>query len=189
MDILEAILTRRSIRQYQDLPVPEDLIEKLLRAAMSAPSARNGQPWQFVVITDRQILRQVPIINPYATMAEYAPLAILICADTRLDQAPWYWPVDCAAAAENMLLAVHGLGLGAVWTGVWPRQQRMDGFHHLLNLPKPVLAHSLIVLGYPAEHVSSEDRYHPDRVHRNGWQLLSAAERDPPSKAAGSDKA
>jgi len=170
MEVLEAILTRRSVRKFQDQPVPEDLIEKLLRAAMSAPSARNGQPWQFVVITDRQFLKQVPVINPYAEMAEHAPLAILICADARLDHAPWYWPVDCAAAAENMLLAAHGLGLGAVWTGVWPREERMDGFHRLLHLPKPVTAHSLIVVGYPTEQLSPEDRYHQERVHRNGWQ-------------------
>ena len=99
--------------------------------------------------------------------------AILICADSRLDHAPWYWPVDCAAAAENMLLAAHGLGLGAVWTGVWPREERMDGFRHLFHLPKSVTAHSLIVVGYPTEHLSPEDRYHLDRVHRNGWQVQS----------------
>jgi nitroreductase len=173
MEVLEAIRTRRSIHRFQDRPVPEELIEKLLRAAMSAPSASNSQPWQFVVITDRQILRQVPIINPYAEMAEYAPLAILICADTRLDRSPWYWPVDCAAAAENMLLAAHGLGLGAVWTEAWPREERMDGFHGLLKLPEPVIAHSLIVVGYPDEQLPPEDRYHLDRVHRNGWQLQS----------------
>jgi nitroreductase len=171
MEVLEAILTRRSVRKFQDRAVPEDLIEKLLRAAMSAPSALNGQPWQFVVITDRQLLKQVPVINPYAEMAEHAPLAILICADSRLDHAPWYWPVDCAAAAENMLLAAHGLGLGAVWTGVWPREERMDGFRHLFHLPKPVTAHSLIVVGYPTEQLSPEDRYHRERVHRNGWQV------------------
>jgi nitroreductase len=169
MEVLEAIRTRRSIRQFQTQPVPEDLIEKLLRAAMSAPSARNGQPWQFVVITDRQILRQASAVNPYAQMAVMAPLAILICADLRLEKSPGYWPVDCAAAAQNMLLAAHGLGLGAVWTGVWPRTERMDGFHHLFSLPETVIAHSLIVVGYSAEQPSPEDRYLPERVHRNGW--------------------
>jgi nitroreductase len=170
MEVLEAIRTRRSIRKFLDRPVPQELVEILLRAAMSAPSARNSQPWQFVVISDRQILRQIPVINPYAEMAEHAPLAILICADTRLDRAPWYWPVDCAAAAQNMLLAAHGLELGGVWTGVWPREERMDGFRHLLNLPKPVIAHSLLVVGYPAEQLPPDDRYHPDRVHHDGWQ-------------------
>ena len=169
MEVLEAIRTRRSVRQFQERPVPDELIEKLLRAAMNAPSARNGQPWQFVVITDRQILRQASTINPYAKMAAGAPLAILICADTRLEKSSGYWPVDCAAAAQNMLLAAHGLGLGAVWTGVWPRQERMDGFRRLFSLPEPVIAHCMIVVGFAAEQPQPEDRYRVDHVHRNGW--------------------
>jgi len=169
MEVFEALCTRRSVRQYQDRPVPEELIEKLLRAATAAPSARNGQPWQFVVLTDREILRKASAINPHAGMAAQAPLAILICADKRLEKSHGYWPVDCAAAAQNMLLAAHGLGLGAVWTGVWPRQERMDGFGRLLKLPEAVIAHSLIVVGYPAEQPPPENRYRPDRVHRNGW--------------------
>ncbi len=169
MEVLDAILTRRSIRKFQDRPVSEELVEKLLRTAMHAPSARNSQPWQFVVITDRQILRQASAINPNAEMAARAPLAILICADPRLEKSSGYWPVDCAAAAQNMLLAAHGLGLGAVWTGVWPRKERMDGFRRLFDLPEPVIAHSLIVVGYPAEQPPPEDRYRSDRVHRNAW--------------------
>ena len=171
MDVSEAILTRRSIRQFEDRPVPDELIEKLLRAAMSAPSARNSQPWYFIVLTDRQLLRQASTVNPYAGMAAKAPLAILVCADTRLEKSSGYWPVDCAAAVENMLLAAHGLGLGAVWTGVWPRQERMDGFRRLFNLPEPVFAHSMVVVGYPAEQPSPEDRYQPERVYRNGWKV------------------
>jgi nitroreductase len=102
-------------------------------------------------------------------MAARAPLAILICADTQLEKSPGYWPVDCAAAAQNMLLAAHGLGLGAVWTGVWPRKERMDGFRRLFDLPESVIAHALIVVGYPAEQSPPEDRYRSDRVHHNGW--------------------
>ena len=169
METLEAISTRRSIRQYQDKPVPEELVEKLLAAAMSAPSARNAQPWQFVVITERGILRQVPAIMPYAPMAAHAPLAVLVCGDLGLELSAGYWVVDCAAAVQNLLLAAHALGLGAVWTGVYPRQERMAGLHRLLRLPDQVLAHSLIVLGYPAEQPPPQDRYRPDRVHRNGW--------------------
>jgi nitroreductase len=150
--------------------VPEDLVEKLLRAAMSAPSARNSQPWYFIVLTDRQLLQQASTVNPYARMAATAPLAILVCADARLEKSPGYWPVDCAAAVQNMLLAAHGLGLGAVWTGVWPREERMNGFRRLFNLPEPVIAHSMVVVGYPAERPLPEDRYQPERVHHNGWK-------------------
>jgi len=136
---------------------------------MSAPSACNAQPWQFVVIRDRKILKEVPRINPYAAMAEHAPLAILVCGDVSLEISAGYWVVDCAAAVQNLLLAAHTLGLGAVWTGVYPQQDRIEGFRNLLNLPQQVIPHSLIPMGYPAEEPADEDRFRPDRVHLDGW--------------------
>ncbi len=169
MDVLEAIHTRRSIRKFQEQPVAGQQIEKLLRAAAMAPSARNAQPWHFVVFTERHLLDRVPEVNPNAWMARDAPAAILVCGDLSLELSPGYWPVDCAAAVQNILLAAHGLGLGAVWTGIYPRQERIDGFRRLLNLPEPVIPHSLVVLGYPAETPASEDRYRPERVHWNMW--------------------
>ena len=171
MDALEAIHTRRSIRKYLDKPVPEELIQKLLAAAMQAPSACNQQPWQFVVIDDRTILAEIPKFMPNAAMAGKAPLAILVCGDVdlRVERSEGYWVVDCAAAVENMLLAAHALGLGAVWCGVYPREPRMEGMRRLLGLPKNVIAHSLVVLGYPGEQVPPEDRHRPERVRRNRW--------------------
>ena len=169
MDTLEAIRTRRSVRRYEDRPVPEELVQKLLAAAMAAPSARNAQPWQFVVIDDRRMLAEIATINPNAQMARHAPLAILVCGDLSLELSPGYWVVDCAAAVENMLLAAHALGLGAVWTGVYPRQERMDGLRRLVKLPDNVIAHSLVVLGYPAEQPPPRDSYRAERIHRNGW--------------------
>jgi nitroreductase len=169
MDTLEAIHTRRSIRKYQDTPVPEETLRKLLAAAMAAPSARNGQPWQFLVIDDRGILAEIPNINPNAKMAAEAPLAVLICGDLTLEKSAGYWVVDCAAAAENMLLAAHALGLGAVWTGVYPRQPRIDGLRQLFNLPENIMPHSLIVMGFAAEQPEHPDRFHPERIHRNRW--------------------
>ena len=126
MDTLLAIRTRRSIRAYQDKPVPEELTQKLLAAAMQAPSARNQQPWQFIVIDDRALLAKIPGVMPNAAMAAEAPLAILVCAELALEKSQGYWVLDCAAAVENMLLAAHALGLGAVWCGVYPREPR-DG--------------------------------------------------------------
>ena len=169
MDVLEAIHTRRSTRKFDDQPVPEELVQKLLAAAMQAPSARNQQPWQFVVIDDRALLAKIPDFMPNAAMVAEAPLAILVCGDLGLETSPGYWMVDCAAAVENMLLAAHGLGLGAVWCGVYPRDRRMDGLRQLVGLPPNVVAHSLVVLGYGAEKVPAEDRYRPDRVRRNHW--------------------
>lgn len=169
MEALEAIHTRRSIRQYEDRPVPAETVERLLAAAMMAPSARNAQPWHFVVIDDRATLDHIAEINLNAEMARRARLAILVCADLSLELSAGYWVVDCAAATQNMLLAAHALGLGAVWTGIYPRQERMETIGNLAGLPRYVKAHSLIVIGYPAEHRASEERYRPERVHRNRW--------------------
>jgi nitroreductase len=169
MDALEAIHTRRSIRKYQDKPVPEELLRRVLAAGMAAPSARNAQPWQFVVIDDRQLLAEIPRINPNAPMTAHAPVAILVCGDLDLEKSAGYWVVDCAAASQNMVLAAHALGLGAVWTGIFPRAKRAEGLCQLLDLPLNIQPHSLIVLGFPAEQPPSEDRYRADRVRRNRW--------------------
>ena len=169
MEALQAIHTRRSVRKYRDQPVPQEFVQKLLAAAMQAPSARNQQPWQFVVIDDRAILANISELMPTAAMAAEAPMAILICGDLDLEKSAGYWVVDCAAAAQNMLLAAHALELGAVWCGVYPREPRMEGLRRLVGLPEHVIAHSLVVLGYPAERVPPQDRYRPERVRRNRW--------------------
>jgi len=169
MDTLDAIRTRRSIRKYLDKPVPQDVLQQVLRAAMYAPSACNAQPWQFVVLEDCRLLREVPNIHPYAAMAAEAPLAVLVCGDTSFEVVSGFWVIDCSAAVQNLLLAAHALGLGAVWTGVYPQQERVEGFRRLLGLPKNVIPHSLIPLGYPAEQPPQEERYRPDRIHRNAW--------------------
>ena len=169
MDTLDAIHTRRSIRRYLDTPVGEELVQKLLAAAMQAPSARNQQPWQFVVIDQRAVLAEIPEFMPNAAMVAGAPLAILVCGDLDLEKSQGYWVVDCAAAAENMLLAAHALGLGACWCGVYPREKRMEGLRKLIGLPQNVIAHSLIVIGQPAEQVRGENRYRAERVHRDRW--------------------
>lgn len=169
MEVMEAIHTRRSIRKFQQKAVPDDLVTDLLAAAMSAPSAGNQQPWQFVVITDREILGKVPGLNPYAAMAKDAPLAILICGDLALEKFPGYWVQDCSAATQNLLLAAHCKGLGAVWTGIYPLDDRVEGFMKLCNLPEKVIPLALVVIGYPAQTLPPEDRLRKDRVHRNLW--------------------
>jgi nitroreductase len=169
VNTLDAIHSRRSIRKYLDKPVPPDVFQQVLSAAMYAPSACNQQPWQFVVLDDRKLLREVPKINSYAAMAAEAPVAILVCGDSSLETVPGYWVIDCSAAVQNLLLAAHALGLGAVWTGVYPQQERVEGFRRLLGLPKHVTPHSLVPLGYPAEQPPQEERCRADRVHRNGW--------------------
>lgn len=171
MDVLEAIHTRRSIRKYQDKPVPDELVRKLLAAAMSAPSADNCQPWQFLIVTDRAKLAEIPKVHRYAAMAKDAPLAILVCGEEGLELSPGsgYWVLDCAAAVENLLLAAHALGLGAVWTGVYPGRERIEAFRRFFDLPEHVTPHTFIPIGYPARQLPPEDRYRADRVHRDVW--------------------
>lgn len=169
MDTLTAIHTRRSIREYTDQPISEEAVQEILKAAMAAPSAGNQQPWQFIVITDPEILKEIPKINPYAEMAVTAPLPILICGDLKIERFAGYWVVDCSAATQNMLLAAHALGLGAVWTGIYPMEDRMDAFTKLIGCPEHILPHSLVVIGYPAQERQHPDRFKPERVHHNEW--------------------
>ncbi len=169
MNVIDAIHTRRSIRKYEDRPIPDDAVETLLAAAMTAPSARNAQPWHFVVIDDRAQLDACAEVCPHAAMIRGAPLAIVVCGDLDLEKSEGYWPLDCAAAVENMLLAAEGIGLGACWCGVWPREARIEGLRKLFDLPPRIFAHSLVVLGYPSEKPGRKERYRPDRIHRNRW--------------------
>ncbi|MCX7817510.1 MAG: nitroreductase family protein [Syntrophales bacterium] len=169
MDALEAIFTRRSIRKFTSQPVSETFVETILRAAMSAPSAGNQQPWHFIVVDDRTLMDQIPTFCPYAAMCREAPLGILVCGDTALEKHQGFWVQDCSAATQNLLLAAHALGLGAVWTGVYPRNERVRGFRELLKIPSHVIPFAFVVIGYPAEHPQPVDRFRPDRIRRNLW--------------------
>jgi len=169
MDTLEAIMSRRSIRKYTDNRVPVEFIEQLLRAGMAAPSAANEQPWHFVVITERKTLIQVPTFHPHSHMLKEAALAILVCNDGALELTKGRGVLDCSAATENMLLAAHELGLGAVWVGIYPVQERMNGMRKLLNMPTRIVPISLVSIGYPDERPRMEDRFKPERVHYERW--------------------
>lgn len=169
MEAIDAILTRRSIRKYTKQPIPDDTIKELLEAAASAPSAGNQQPWHFVIIDDRDALNEIPSFHPHSTMLKNADKAILICADKKLEKHKGYFPLDCSAATENILIAAHAKGLGGCWLGIYPREERIIGMRKLLNIPEHVIPFSLISLGYPAEEKHSEDRYDSSRVHRNRW--------------------
>ena len=169
MEVFKAIYQRRSIRKYTDQPVSQELVQELLGAAMMAPSAGNAQPWQFIVITNRETLTKIKDFNPYAGMAAQAPLAILICGDLDLEKFPGYWIQDCAAATQNLLLAAYARNLGAVWTGIYPMEDRIAHFHRYFGLPDRVIPMALVVIGWPAQKIKSEDRYKADRVHREKW--------------------
>ncbi len=169
MDAIEAILTRRSIRKYTDKKISKELIDVLLHAAMHAPSARNCQPWHFVVVTERNVLDELAVVHPYGKMLKQARLAILVCGDRFIEESDNYINQNCSAATQNILLAAHANGLGAVWLGVYPRKQRMKGISKLLILPEHILPISLISIGYPAEMISKPERFKHERIHYNNW--------------------
>ncbi len=166
---MKAILQRRSIRAYKSTPVAEEDVEYILRAAMAAPSAGNQQPWHYIVIDDRDLLNRVPDVHPYAEMCRQSPAAILVCGDPSLEKHTGYWVQDCSAATQNILIAATAKGLGSVWLGVYPREERMKGLGQLLHIPEEIIPFALIALGYPAEEKGSADRYKSERVHKNGW--------------------
>lgn len=167
--VIDAILTRRSIRRYSGKPVDKSTIRTLLTAAMFAPSARNQQPWHFIVIEKNDLMNRIMEIHPYASMLSGAELAILVCGDETLEKSKGYWSVDCAAATQNLLLAAHAVGLGAVWLGVYPRTERQEGIRELFTLPGHVHPFSLVSVGYPAEEKGMPERFREDRIRWNQW--------------------
>ncbi len=167
---LECIMTRTSVRQYQDRPVSRDTVEILLKAAMAAPTAVNKQPWAFVVVDDRAVLDSLTEYLPYARMLTHAPLAIVTCGDMSKaieGDAREMWVQDVSAATENLLLAAHAVGLGAVWTGVYPIQERMDGVKKALALPDNLVPLSVVPVGYPATEQAPKDKWDASKVYFN----------------------
>ncbi|MFI3261474.1 MAG: nitroreductase family protein [Rikenellaceae bacterium] len=165
--IYDAIMTRSSVRSYTSQPVEQDKIEKLLRAGMAAPTAGNRQPWEFIVVKNRAILDEFPAIIPGAHMAAKAQVAIVVVGSPAKALMPEYWVQDCSAATENILLAAHGMGLGAVWCGAYPNNEldRVGQMSELLSLPDGTIALSIIVVGYPDSEPIIKDKWDVDKVH------------------------
>ncbi|MBQ7422201.1 MAG: nitroreductase family protein [Prevotella sp.] len=170
--VLECIMTRTSVRSYLDKSVEEEKIEKLLRAGMAAPSAMNKQPWHFVVITEKSILESLSQASPNARAVANAPLAIVVCGDmTKALEGGGhdFWIQDTSAASENILLAAHALGLGAVWTGTYPSQERCEAVSRVLSLPDYLIPLNTIVIGYPNGTTLPKDKWNPDNISYNKY--------------------
>ena len=164
------IMTRTSIRQYTDEPVSKENIETLLRAGMAAPTAVNRQPWHFVVINSKEKLAELAGDGPRGGMLKKAALAIVVCGnmDKALPgQGQGFWVQDCSAATENILLAANALGLGAVWTGVYPDENRAASVAKVLKLPQSFIPLCTIVIGHPAEQPQPKDKWKPENVSYN----------------------
>jgi nitroreductase len=170
MELIEGLLTRRSIRAFTGERVTEDQLEVILKAAMHAPSARNCQPWHFIVTRDREMFSRIMEVHPYASMLSRAGAAILVCGDLEKQHGEGYWIVDCSAATENLLLAIHGTGLGGVWLGIHPREDRKQAMKDLFGLPPHIEPLSLVAAGVPAENPEQPaGRYKPERIHWKRW--------------------
>lgn len=165
----DPILERRSVRRYTAQGVEEKDVRKLLEAGMCAPSAGNERPWHFMVIKDRTTLEGVMEFHPYARMLKECAGAIMVCGDPSLEKYPGFWVQDCSAATENILVMATQLGLGAVWLGIYPIEERVKGLQRLTGVPEGVVPFSLIPFGHPAEDRKLIDRYDESRVHRERW--------------------
>lgn len=170
--VLNNIMTRVSLRQYTNQKLDDTTLNKILRAGMAAPSAMDMRPWNFIVVDDPAIKKAITENIGPATAAERAPQVIVVCADMNktLDgDARYYWVQDCAACMENMLLAAHSMGLGAVYMGAYPQMKRVEFLSELLGTPDHIVPMSMMAVGYPAETVAIKDKYDESLIHTNKW--------------------
>lgn len=164
---LDCIMTRTSVREYTDKQVPDSIVETLLKAAMAAPTAMNKQPWQFVVVTDKAVREAIAQADQYIRAKE-APLVIVACGDLAKEEEGEgrdFWIQDVSAATENILLAAHAQGLGAVWCGIHPIKAREKAIADILGLPKDIIPLSAVCIGYPAHEHQPKDKWNPKAVH------------------------
>ena len=167
--VLDNIFNRKSVRSYTEQAVTPDQVETLLKAAMAAPSARNLQPWRFVVVTDQAAKEKLAV--GFNKMIAKAPVAIVICGQTVKDDGSpnLNWTADCAAATENLLLAAEALGLGAVWTACYHYDDRMNPAIETLGLPGDVKPYCIVPVGYPAGDDQPKDKWKPANIHYEKW--------------------
>lgn len=153
-------------------PRGKEKVDIMLKAAMAAPSAVNKQPWAFIVIDDRDVLNKLAEVLPYAKMTAEAPMAIVVCGDLAKSlngEFGKYWMLDCSAASENLLLAAEALELGAVWTAIYPEEQRIENVRKVLSLPEHIVPFNLIPIGYPQRNEEAKDKFKQENIHYNQW--------------------
>ena len=171
-EIYDMIMSRTSVRSFLDQPIEPKKVDMLLHAGMAAPSACNKQPWHFAVIDDRKLLDLIPHFSPYANMVKEAPLAIVVCGNLNktlegIEQE--FWIQDCAAATENILLMAHALNLGAVWTALYPLEDRYNRMQNLLGLPSNLIPLNTIVIGHPKNLPAPKDKWNEANISFNGY--------------------
>lgn len=170
MDVLEAIYTRKSIRRFTGEKISEENLKVLLEAGFCAPSAHNKRPWHFIVIRDEYTLQSIAKNHPHAKMLPSAGCGIIVCGDNEKEEMTGLLVEDCSAAIENMLLSAHGIGLGAVWCGIYPVPQLIKLIEDILNLPESIVPVGMVVVGAKDQERKVKDRYDEDKVHFDKWQ-------------------
>jgi nitroreductase len=169
IDLIAAIRTRRSIRKFTNRKVEDKLLYTVLNAGFCAPSAKDKRPWHFIVIRDKDILHKLSDNKTDVKMLPEADLCIAVCGDKVLEGMEGYLLEDCAASIQNILLAAHGLGLGAVWCGLYPNAECSKNTIAVLELPQKVMPVALIAIGYPDEQKEAENRFDKSRIHFDKW--------------------
>jgi len=165
-DRLDLIKKRRSIRKYTAQAVTDEQIQQLLEAAMAAPSGNNVQSWEFVVVRDPDLKRQLAQTHRWGYMAADAAAVFVVCGNER---ASHHWVADASAATQNLLLAVTALDLGAVWVGIYPGADREAYVRQVLAIPDEIRVLCLVPIGYPAESKSARTQYEESKVHYERW--------------------
>jgi len=167
---MKEIFNRRSIRKFEDRPVEKDKIDKLLRAAMQAPSAANQQPWEFIVVEDKEALNKLSLMSPYSKPVASSGVTIVLLANSNDFKVPTAWQQDLGAAAQNILLEATDLGLGSVWLGVSVADENVAYIRNLYHLPENAKPFALVAVGYPdGQKNEFVDRYKQEKVHYEKW--------------------
>lgn len=169
--IIDNIFNRKSVRDFTDEKIDRKDLEIIIKAGMSAPSAINLQPWEFIVFDDEDILEYMIDLHEYSKMFKTATAGIVICGnmDRTVDNFRELWVQDCSASCENMLLAIESLNLGGVWLGIYPIEERIDKLIKYFNLPENIVPFAVIALGYPSKEFNAQDKWDESKLHWNKW--------------------
>lgn len=168
MDAIKAIMERRSVRSYTGEMIPKDDLQTIIKAGMAAPSAMDVRPWSFIIVKDKESLKQLSEL-PHTSMLESAGQAIVVCGVLNSEVAKAFWVQDCSAVTENILLAAHALNYGAVWTGVFPVEDKVTAVKEILKMPEDIIPLCVIPLGIEKDSSKPKDKFNPDLIHYDKW--------------------
>ncbi|MBQ3367283.1 nitroreductase family protein [bacterium] len=173
----KTIFSRKSVRNYVEATVPPETLEFLVRAGMAAPSAMDRRPWEFIIINDKTVVKKLNDALPHAKMAEKAGHAIVVAGNIEKQAGgkdSTFWIMDCSAAVENILLAAESLGLGAVWTAVYPNADRLKPVIETLGLPSNIVPLAFIPVGKPDGNDKPKEKFDKEKIHWNHWSNKKA---------------